>query len=62
LRLTDHEVDVGSPAPPPRRRIGVQLKKWRPRDAFDPEIFNRQQRAKQKTVGADETSFGQDDR
>jgi hypothetical protein len=27
--------------PPPQ--IGVQLKKWEPRDEFDPEIFNRMQ-------------------
>jgi hypothetical protein len=26
-----------------RMRVGVQLKKWSPRDEFDPEIFNRLQ-------------------
>jgi hypothetical protein len=30
---------VGAPIPP---RHGVQLRRWQPRDAFDPEIFNRQ--------------------
>jgi hypothetical protein len=28
--------------PPQRVRFGAQLKRWTPRDEFDPEIFNRQ--------------------
>ncbi len=31
---------------PHRLQIGAQLKSWLPRDAFDPEIFNRGQRAR----------------
>jgi hypothetical protein len=27
---------------PPRVQFGAQLKRWTPRDEFDPEIFNRQ--------------------
>jgi hypothetical protein len=25
--------------------VGAQLRRWQPRDPFDPEIFNRQTRA-----------------
>jgi hypothetical protein len=31
---------------PHRLQVGAQLKSWEPRDAFDPEIFNRGQRAR----------------
>jgi hypothetical protein len=31
---------------PHRLQVGVQLKSWQPRDEFDPEIFNRGQRAR----------------
>jgi hypothetical protein len=31
--------------PPHRLKYGVAGQKWQPRDAFDPEIFNRRQRA-----------------
>jgi hypothetical protein len=31
---------------PHRLQVGAQLKSWQPRDAFDPEIFNRGQRAR----------------
>jgi hypothetical protein len=31
---------------PHRLQVGAQLKTWQPRDAFDPEIFNRGQRAR----------------
>ncbi len=34
--------------PPHRLQYGVQLERWQPRDPFDPEIFNRQQRTKGK--------------
>jgi hypothetical protein len=33
-------------------RYGAQLKRWRPRDPFDPEIFNRQRGATQPTANA----------
>jgi hypothetical protein len=32
---------------PHKLQVGSQLKAWRPRDAFDPEIFNRAQQARQ---------------
>jgi hypothetical protein len=38
--------------PPQRLQYGVQLERWQPRDAFDPEIFNRQQRRQNKPVSA----------
>lgn len=31
---------------PHRLQVGAQLKSWQPRDAFDPEIFNRGQRVR----------------
>ncbi|HEX5471779.1 MAG TPA: hypothetical protein VFW73_07820, partial [Lacipirellulaceae bacterium] len=40
-------IEDGTPhtlGPPHRLQYGVQLERWQPRDAFDPEIFNRQQR------------------
>jgi hypothetical protein len=33
-----------------RLRIGAQLERWQPRDPFDPEIFNRQQRAAESSL------------
>jgi hypothetical protein len=49
---------------PHRLQVGAQLKSWQPRDAFDPEIFNRGQRARaqadipaaQSTSAADATT------
>ena len=35
--------------PPHRLQYGARLEPWRPRDPFDPEIFNRQQRAAART-------------
>lgn len=35
--------------PPHRLQYGGRLAPWRPRDPFDPEIFNRQQRAQTRT-------------
>jgi hypothetical protein len=47
-----YEESVEMPTPPaPRLRFGARLQPWQPRDPFDPEIFNRQQRAKRITVG-----------
>jgi hypothetical protein len=41
------------PAPTwPRLRFGARLQPWQPRDPFDPEIFNRQQRAKQRMTNS----------
>jgi hypothetical protein len=42
-RVTVTSFEEGLPADPAakRPRVGVQLKKWLPRDEFDPEIFNR---------------------
>jgi hypothetical protein len=42
---------------PHRLQVGAQLKSWQPRDEFDPEIFNRGQRARtQATIPAAQTS------
>jgi hypothetical protein len=40
--VTPANFELGLPAPK-RPRVGGQLKKWTPRDEFDPEIFNRRQ-------------------
>jgi hypothetical protein len=37
--------------PPHRLQYGVQAKSWQPRDAFDPEIFNRGQLARTQAAG-----------
>ena len=39
------EPPMESLRPPHRLKYGVAGQKWQPRDAFDPEIFNRRQRA-----------------
>jgi hypothetical protein len=42
---------------PHRLQVGAQLKSWQPRDAFDPEIFNRGQRARAHAdIPANQTS------
>jgi hypothetical protein len=44
---------------PHQLQYGAQLKSWQPRDAFDPEIFNRGQRARaQGNIPATQTSSG----
>lgn len=46
---------------PRRLQYGAQLKSWQPRDAFDPEIFNRGQRARaQPDIPAAQTSSASD--
>jgi hypothetical protein len=38
------EVQPKTLRPPHRLKYGIKAEKWEPRDAFDPEIFNRQMR------------------
>jgi hypothetical protein len=33
-------------------QYGAQLKHWRPRDPFDPDIFNRQRRTTEQSAKA----------
>jgi hypothetical protein len=37
---------------PHRLQYGARLESWRPRDPFDPEIFNRLQRSPARTASA----------
>jgi hypothetical protein len=54
------EALVAGPSPP--LRIGAQVRKWEPRDPFDPEIFNRAQRARRPAANAEESKTRQADR
>ncbi len=39
----------------PQLRVGAQIKKWQPRDPFDPEIFNRQM-VRRRVAGSAESN------
>jgi hypothetical protein len=41
VRPAVHEAPVGTEQSKPSVRYGAELKTWRPKDPFDPEIFNR---------------------
>jgi len=50
--------NAAEPAPlptlrsPQQLRVGARLQTWQPRDGFDPEIFNRMQRARTRLPAA----------
>jgi hypothetical protein len=48
--------------PPHQLRYGARLESWQPRDPFDPEIFNRMQRARTQTASARTPATGPDNR
>jgi hypothetical protein len=39
-----------TPSEARRTQYGAELKRWRPRDPFDPDIFNRQRRAMEQSA------------